>query len=76
MDSYCSISKTFMCLKSKEMLVLLYWPSELTNPVTYHAVVLHDCGALAPKAITKQPFFFKMVTFVIYIFLLKWKLFS
>ncbi len=51
------------------MLILLYWPSERTNPVTSHAVVLQDGGALAPKAITKQPFFFKMVTlsmFVIY----------
>ncbi len=45
-----------------------------TSPVTSHAVVLQDGGTLAPKAITKQPFFFKMVTlimFVIYFFLIK-----
>ncbi len=47
--------------KCKEMLILLHWPSERTNPVTSHAVVLQDGGALAPKAITKQPFFFKML---------------
>ncbi len=62
---------TFVCSKCKEMLILLYWPSDRTNPVTSHAVVQQDGGALAPKAITKQPFFFKMVTlimFVIYFF--------
>ncbi len=54
------------------MLILLYWPLERINPVTSHAVVLQDSGTLAPKAITKQPFFFKMVTlimFVIYFFI-------
>ncbi len=66
-------TKLFVCSKCKEMLILLYWPSERTNPVTSHAVVQQDGGTLAPKAITKQPFFFKMVTlikFVIY-FLIK-----
>ncbi len=54
--------KTSVCSKCKEMLILLYWPSERTNPVSSHAVVLQDGGTLAPKAITKQPFFFKIVT--------------
>ncbi len=50
------------------MLILLYWPSERTNPVASHAVVvLQDGGALAPKAITKQPFFFKMVTLIMFV---------
>ncbi len=49
--------KTSVCSKCKEMLILLYWPSERTNPMTSHTVVLQDGGALAPKAITKQPFF-------------------
>ncbi len=49
---------TFVCSKSKEMLILLYWPAERTNPVTSHIVVLQDGGALAPKAIIKHPFFF------------------
>ncbi len=64
--------KTFVCSKCKEMLILLHWSSERTNPVTSHAVVLQDGGALASKAITKQTFFFKMVTlimFVIYFFI-------
>ncbi len=56
--------KTFVCSKCEEMLILLYWPSERTNPVTSHAVVLQEGGALAPKAITKQPFFLKMVTLI------------
>ncbi len=43
-----------------------------TNPVTSHAVVQQDGGTLAPKAITKQPFFFKMVTLIMFvIFLIK-----
>ncbi len=53
--------------KCKEMLILLHWPSERTNPVTSHAVVLQDGGSLAPKAITKQPFFFKMVTLIMFV---------
>ncbi len=54
------------------MLILLHWPSERTDPVTSHAVVLQDGGPLAPKAIKKRHIFFKMVTlimFVIYIFI-------
>ncbi len=55
------------------MLILLYWPSERTNPVMSHAVALQDGGALAPKAITKQPVFFKMVTLIMFViyFLIK-----
>ncbi len=45
--------------------ILLHWPTERTNPVTSYAVVLQDGGTLAPKAITKHPFLFKMVTFVV-----------
>ncbi len=64
------------CVQNVKKCLLLYWPSERTNPMTSHAVILQDGGALAPKAVTKQPFFFKMVTiiiFVIYIFFIKMK---
>ncbi len=50
------------------MLILLYCPAERTNPVTSHAVVLQDGGALAPKAITKHHFFpFKTVTLIVFV---------
>ncbi len=56
--------------KSKEMRILLYWPEERTNPVTSHVKVLQDGGALAPKAITKHPFFFKTVTLIMFMYFL------
>ncbi len=40
---------------------------ERTNPVTSHAVVLQDGGTLALKAITKHPFFFKMVSLIVFV---------
>ncbi len=49
------------------MLVLLYWSLERTNPMTSHAVALQDGGALASKAITKHPFFLKMVTLIMFV---------
>ncbi len=58
---------TFMCSKNKKMPILLNWPTERTNPVMSHMVVLQDGGALAPKAITKHPFFFKMVSLIVFV---------
>ncbi len=62
-----------MCSKNKEMPILLYWPMERTNPVMSHTVVLQDGSTLALKAITKHPFFFKMVSLIVFViyFLIK-----
>ncbi len=49
------------------MPILLNWPKKRTNPVMSHEVVLQDGGVLALKAITKQPFFFKMVSLIVFI---------
>ncbi len=51
----------------------IYYIYDMSEPILWHhnAVVLQNGGALAPKAITKQMFFFRMVTlimFVIYMF--------
>ncbi len=71
--NYLCVKITFVCSKCKEMLILLHWSSERTNLVTSHTVVLQDGGALSPKAIMKHPFFFKMVTLIMFViyFLIK-----
>ncbi len=65
--NYLCVKITIVCWKCKEMVIILYWPSKRTNPMTSRAVVLQDGGALAPKAITKQPFFF-FINHVCYFF--------
>ncbi len=71
--NYLCDKMAFVCSKFKEMLILLYWSSSEPTPWRHTLWYRKMAGALAPKAVTKHPFFFKMVTLIMFViyFLIK-----